>query len=75
MLVSFGYHVAFQANDDSTGNNMGNLNSIDALGWANVHAFDPWAYTGWNTPTAYGFTGTGAWSVDLFRSGEAFRYP
>ena len=57
------------------GNSAGNLNSIDALGWANVHAFDPWAYTGWNAPTPYGFTGTGAWSVALFRPGAAFRYP
>lgn len=73
--LQIGYRVPFQANADGTGNSMGNLNSIDALGWANVHAFDPWAFAGWNTPTLYGFTGIGAWSVNLLRFGKAFRYP
>ncbi|WP_437912680.1 hypothetical protein WME73_37385 [Sorangium sp. So ce302] len=31
--------------------------------------------TEWNTATSYGFTGIGAWSVNLFKAGKAFRYP
>lgn len=70
-----GYHMNFQANNDDTGTNTGGHNSIDPLGWANFSAFDPWAYTEWNTATSYGFTGIGAWSVNLFKAGKAFRYP
>ena len=65
----------FQANNDDTGSNTGGHNSIDPLGWANFSAFDPWATTEWNTATSYGFTGIGAWSVNLFKPGKAFRYP
>lgn len=75
----FGYHVNFVANDDRTGNNMDNNNTIDALGWANGSAYDPWAYAEWSTtpdpPFQSAFTGLGAWSVNLFKQYQAFRYP
>ena len=51
------------------------FNSIDPLGWANLFAFDPWAYAEWNTATNRGFTGIGACSVNLFKPGAEFRYP
>jgi murein DD-endopeptidase MepM/ murein hydrolase activator NlpD len=73
----FGYHVNFVPDDDDTGNNMGNWNAIDPLGWANGHAFDPWAYLEWDTAAGFpqAFTGLGGWSVNLFKPGQAFRYP
>jgi murein DD-endopeptidase MepM/ murein hydrolase activator NlpD len=73
----FGYHPKFEANDDDSGNNMGNQTAIDPLGWANPSAFDPWAYTEWNTPAnpTQAFTGLGAWSIDLFRPAKRFDYP
>jgi murein DD-endopeptidase MepM/ murein hydrolase activator NlpD len=73
--ASAGYRVNFQANNDSTGVNTGGWNSIDPLGWANSYAFDPWAYADWDTASGYGFTGIGAWSLDLFKAGKQFRYP
>jgi murein DD-endopeptidase MepM/ murein hydrolase activator NlpD len=75
----FGYRFPFQANTDPTGSNEGGFTAIDALGWANFSAFDPRAYAEWNTAAIsysnYGFTGVGAWSVNLFKPGSAFRYP
>jgi hypothetical protein len=42
-------------------------------------AFDPLGYAEWNTPAIsysnYGFTGVGAWSVNLFKPASAFRHP
>lgn len=72
-----GYHVDLLANGDTTGNSMGNWTSIDPLGWGNFVAFDPWAYADWNTAVGapQSFTGIGGWSVNLFKPGQAFRYP
>lgn len=69
-----GYHFNFQATTDATGSNEDGMTSLDPLGWANFSAFDPWAYLEWNTATRYGF-GKGSWSINLFKSGQAFRYP
>ena len=73
--AELGYHVSFAANGDPTGTSTGSLNAIDPLGWGNFSAFDPWGYAEWNTATSYGFTGKGAWSLNLFKTGKQFRYP
>jgi murein DD-endopeptidase MepM/ murein hydrolase activator NlpD len=70
-----GWHVDFTPNLDGSGVNTGGVNSIDPLGWANGHGFDPDAYLSWGTDSKRGFLGEGAWSLDLFLPGHEFKYP
>ena len=76
----YGYRFPFSPTLDPTGSNEGGFTAIDALGWANYNAFDPGAYLDFDSPAInsfsnYGFVGLGAWSVNLFKPGAAFRYP
>jgi hypothetical protein len=52
---------------------MGGALAVDALGWAGP-SLDPWGYKKQDAPGP-GFTGVGAWSMALFKSGHAFDYP
>jgi hypothetical protein len=71
---NYGYHPFFMVT--TTGTNLGGISPIDALGWGAPAGFDPWGYFYMDTATGNGaVNGFGAWSINLFKTGEAFNYP
>ncbi len=78
MDPAFGYHMDgfFAANDSNSGNTTGGDLSIDPIGWGNFTVQDPWGYKYRNHASKWttAYEGIGAWSLNLFRAGEAFSY-
>ncbi len=78
LAPELGYHQPFVINGNQSGNNVFNYNAIDPLGWAAPQGFDPWAYLYYATyadKADSGYSGRGAWSIALFKNGEAPAYP
>jgi murein DD-endopeptidase MepM/ murein hydrolase activator NlpD len=74
--INFGYHMNFVPDTSGNGENTAGTLSIDPLGWAAPMGFDPIGHA-YRDDAVDGvtFTGDGAWSSALFRSGKAPRFP
>jgi hypothetical protein len=77
---AFGWHLSGFFALTPTGTNMAATTTVDGLGWAGSYS-DPWAYEERNTATGLvdasgqAIKGMGAWSIQLFKTGEGFAYP